>query len=145
MNTKTVIGILIVLVVIGGGFFMASKPKEAADVVVKEDTSEVVPPAPSAVPSTSAPKTQTAPSTPEKKPTSFSVAQVAQHNTAASCWTIVNGAVYDVTSWINKHPGGAGAIKGMCGIDASDEFNEQHGGDGGPERILASYKIGTLL
>ncbi len=74
----------------------------------------------------------------------LTVDEVAKHNSANSCYTIVNGNVYDVTNWISKHPGGKGAIKAMCGIDASDMFNNQHGGQGGPERILASYKLGTL-
>jgi hypothetical protein len=33
----------------------------------------------------------------------------------------------------------------MCGIDASAQFNDQHGGQGGPEKVLASFKIGTLV
>lgn len=74
----------------------------------------------------------------------FTLAQVAQHNTSASCYTVVSGSVYDVTSWISQHPGGASAIKNMCGIDASAAFNGQHGGQARPASELAGFKIGTL-
>lgn len=76
--------------------------------------------------------------------TGYTTQSVALHNSASSCYTIVNGNVYDMTNWISQHPGGRGAIKAMCGIDASAMFNNQHGGQGGPERILASYKLGAL-
>lgn len=71
--------------------------------------------------------------------------EVSKHNSAQSCYTIVNNNVYDLTKWVAKHPGGQSAIKAMCGIDSSEMFNNQHGGQGGPERILATFKIGSLI
>lgn len=91
---------------------------------------------------TTAPKTSSTPAS--SGPASYTWAQVATHNSSSSCWTVVNGAVYDLTSWISNHPGGEKAIRSMCGGDGSEDFNEQHGGDGGPEKILASFKIGVL-
>ncbi len=75
---------------------------------------------------------------------SFTSAQVAQHKTKDDCWTIVRGNVYNVTSWISKHPGGSEAIIYMCGIDASSAFVDQHDGKRKPEAELASFKIGVL-
>lgn len=69
---------------------------------------------------------------------------VAQHASASSCWTIVKGGVYDVTSWISAHPGGKAAIEGMCGKDATRAFSGQHGMSGGEAKMLASFKIGKL-
>lgn len=74
----------------------------------------------------------------------FTMAEVQKHNSASSCYTAVNGSVYDVTAWISKHPGGAKAITSMCGKDASDAFDKKHGGQARPESELASYKIGTV-
>ena len=74
----------------------------------------------------------------------YTLADVTKHATQADCWTTINGAVYNVTSWIAKHPGGAQAIIGLCGIDGSDAFNGQHGGQRRPASELASFKIGTL-
>ena len=75
---------------------------------------------------------------------SYTLAKVATHNNTSSCWTIVNGSVYDVTAWISQHPGGQRAILGMCGVDGSSAFNGQHGGQKRPVSELASFKIGTL-
>lgn len=76
--------------------------------------------------------------------TLYTIDDVKIHNTAISCWTVVNGSVYDVTSWISRHPGGSSAIKGMCGVDASAIFNGQHGGQSRPASELVGFKIGTL-
>jgi cytochrome b involved in lipid metabolism len=74
----------------------------------------------------------------------YTTAQVAAHSTAASCYSIVNGSVYDLTRWISQHPGGSGAIKSMCGVDASAAFNGQHGGSPRPASELSGFKIGAL-
>lgn len=74
----------------------------------------------------------------------YTLAEVAQHKDATSCWTTINGGVYDLTQWINQHPGGPEAILSICGIDGSSAFNEQHAGQARPEQELASLKIGTL-
>ncbi len=75
---------------------------------------------------------------------SYTLAEVATHNTSANCWTVVSGNVYNVTSWISAHPGGSSSIKGMCGVDASGAFSGQHGGQSRPVSELAGFKIGTL-
>jgi cytochrome b involved in lipid metabolism len=87
-----------------------------------------------------------APSTPIDIASSATIAltEVAQHSTADDCWSVVNGNVYDLTQWINEHPGGSGSIESMCGVDASTAFNNQHNGQGKPETALESFQIGTL-
>lgn len=78
-------------------------------------------------------------------PGTFTFAQVRTHNSASSCYTTIHGSVYDVTSWIDQHPGGAQAILSLCGTDGSAAFDAQHGGQRRPEAELASFKIGTLI
>lgn len=75
---------------------------------------------------------------------SYTMADVAAHNTQQSCWTAINGSVYNVTSWISQHPGGRQAIISLCGKDGSSAFDGQHGGQARPEAELASFKIGVL-
>ena len=84
------------------------------------------------------------PPEPAVDPNVLSLELVAQRNTAASCWSVVNGTVYDLTAWIAQHPGGSGRIIGMCGRDASASFNGQHGGESGPASFLAEYRLGEL-
>jgi len=78
-------------------------------------------------------------------PSGYTMADVQKHNSGTSCWTTINGNVYDVTTWINQHPGGRDAILSLCGIDGSSAFNNQHGGQGRPESELATFKIGALI
>lgn len=69
---------------------------------------------------------------------------VAQHNSAGSCWAAINGNVYDLTNWINQHPGGQGPILSLCGTDGSAAFNGQHGGQARPENELSNFLLGPL-
>lgn len=69
--------------------------------------------------------------------------RVPSHNSRESCWTIINGAVYDLTSWIPMHPGGERAILQLCGTDGSAKFNAQHGGQTKQATVLAGFKIGS--
>jgi hypothetical protein len=74
----------------------------------------------------------------------FSRDEVEQHDSKNDCWTIVRGNVYDVTTFVSRHPGGDSEIRDMCGTDASEDFLEEHSGQAEPEEWLARFKIGTL-
>ena len=75
----------------------------------------------------------------------LSMEEVLRHDTPEDCWTVVDGVVYDVTSFIERHPAGANdIIEYMCGQDATDSFQGEHGGQGEPEKWLATLRIGTL-
>jgi cytochrome b involved in lipid metabolism len=96
----------------------------------------------------SAPTTPTPSSptpTPSQPVTTFTMAEVATHANAQSCYTTVSGGVYDVTSYIPIHKGGSAAILAICGKDGSSLFAGQHAGEPKPEQALASFKIGTLV
>jgi predicted heme/steroid binding protein len=36
--------------------------------------------------------------------------QLAEHNKEGDAWLAIRGQVYDVTSWVNAHPGGKDTI-----------------------------------
>jgi cytochrome b involved in lipid metabolism len=91
---------------------------------------------------TTSPTAKTTPAA--QAPGTYTMADVALHNSAASCWSAINGGVYDLTSWINQHPGGQGTILSICGIDGSSAFNNQHGGQRRPASELTGFQIGTL-
>ncbi len=78
--------------------------------------------------------------------TSFSLTDVAKHSSTSDCWMAINGSVYDVTSFILRHPGGNEILQG-CGKDATQLFNTQ-GGEGShsdtAREQLADLKIGVL-
>lgn len=66
---------------------------------------------------------------------------VASHADATSCWTVISGNVYDLTSWIGKHPGGDKAILASCGIDATEMFNGKHGMDPKKWEGLENFRV----
>lgn len=78
------------------------------------------------------------------EPQSYSTSEVALRSSAQACWSIVNGVVYDLTTYISKHPGGEKNILRICGVDGTRAFEGEHGGESRPEKILAGYKIGIL-
>jgi cytochrome b involved in lipid metabolism len=73
----------------------------------------------------------------------YTLAEVATHGNTESCWTIVNNSVYDLTSWIKIHPGGAENILKICGKDGTLAFERQHGGKEKQEFKLETFLIGT--
>lgn len=75
---------------------------------------------------------------------SYTLEQVAEHGDQESCWTTIDGTVYDLTDWISKHPGGAGNILKICGIDGTETFRGQHGENQQQANVLEGYEIGTL-
>ncbi len=74
----------------------------------------------------------------------YTAEDVKKNADAKSCWSIINGSVYDLTKWIALHPGGEGTIKALCGIDGSAMFNNEHSGENRPVSSLVSYKIGKF-
>lgn len=124
-------------------------PTSSAPVVPAATTTTpaTVPTQPPQLPQDQQPQSTPAPAPTPSRPAptakTYSLQDVAQHKDASSCWTVVSGKVYDVTSWIARHPGGERAILSMCGRDATSAFSGQHGGQARPESELASYQIGT--
>jgi cytochrome b involved in lipid metabolism len=107
---------------------------------------------PTAAPATTARPTPTPTATATPTPTSTSKAaaagytleQVRANNNASSCWSAIDGSVYDLTKWIGSHPGGAANIRGLCGIDGTSAFKSRHGNSSGPTGQLANYLLGPL-
>ncbi|XP_051228713.1 cytochrome B5-like protein isoform X2 [Lolium perenne] len=52
---------------------------------------------------------------------SYSKKDVSTHNTRKDCWIIIKDKVYDVTSYVEEHPGGD-AILNNAGADSTEGF-----------------------
>ena len=83
-------------------------------------------------------------SNPAVSSSGIKMSDVQKHNNQAGCWTVVNGGVYDLTSFVSAHPGGSRAILSLCGIDGTSAFLDQHGNQKRPNNELAGLKIGDL-
>ncbi len=101
-------------------------------------------PTPAASASPTPTPTVTATPTPTPTVAGYTMAQVRANNTAKSCWTAIDGYVYNLTNWISAHPGGSGAIMFLCGTDGSNAFKAQHENQSRPAVRLDTYRIGPL-
>jgi hypothetical protein len=90
-----------------------------------------------------APGTQN--SLPESGEETYAMTEVAAHKDSSSCWSVIDGAVYDLTRWIAKHPGGRQAIVQLCGKDGTAKFHGQHADNKRQVDTLATMKIGVLV
>lgn len=78
---------------------------------------------------------------------SFNLDQVSQHAAVSDCWMVIDGSVYDVTDYVQQHPGGDRIVSG-CGTDATPLFKGQVSSGRNhstmAETLLQEYVIGTL-
>lgn len=135
---KKIVGIAIVAaVVVGGGVFaytQMNKEDEPAPVTTSIDEQTL--------------NTETA------DQEAYTVDEVKDHNSKDDCWTIINGNVYDITSYVPRHPGGDEILR-ACGEDGTSLFTQRQDssgndvGSGTPHSSsaasqLESLKIGTV-
>ena len=52
-------------------------------------------------------------------------------NPKGECWIAFHGVVYNVTSYIPRHPGGPPYLESRCGTDGTAGYQEHH-----PVRLL---------
>jgi cytochrome b involved in lipid metabolism len=73
----------------------------------------------------------------------YTLADIAPNNSAAKCWMNLYGVVYNLSSYVAKHPGGSIILK-QCGTDATTNFNNQHGVQILQNKGFSAYIIGRL-
>ena len=73
----------------------------------------------------------------------ISAEEVATHNTAEDCWTVLRGKVYNLTPYVNFHPGGDKILKAVLGRDCTKLFDKYHKWVNG-EYMLEKCKVGVL-
>ena len=104
-------------------------------------------PAVSAAPTASAsatPKPSVTPTAAATVAAGYTMAQVKANKSASKCWSVINEKVYDLTAWINAHPGGSGAIVSLCGTDGTQDFLAMHRNQSKPESRLSAFLLGPL-
>jgi cytochrome b involved in lipid metabolism len=76
--------------------------------------------------------------------TPYTLSEIEKHNTDKDCWVLIMGSVYDMTRFIDQHPGREAILKG-CGKDASALFNAEDSHTPVRRELLKGYKIGILV
>ena len=74
----------------------------------------------------------------------FELSEVQLHNKPTSCWLIINDKVYDITEYLDEHPGGQHVLLKYAGKDATKAF-EQVGHTSTAYRELPKYVIGRVF
>jgi cytochrome b involved in lipid metabolism len=147
MNKNIIFAVTFIIVIASAFFIIHQKNSTVAPVNTYQADTAKTDLATSTTPTTpsshsTASTTPIIPVVPKVK--SYTLAEVSVHNSQSSCWTTVQGKVYDLTNFISSHPGGEGNILRICGIDGTAAFEGQHGGQGRPEQILTTMFIGNL-
>ncbi|KAK1416023.1 hypothetical protein QVD17_31811 [Tagetes erecta] len=73
----------------------------------------------------------------------YSMQEAAEHNSAGDCWIVVDGKVYDVSSYLEEHPGGDDVLLQVTGKDATDEF-EDAGHSKSARELMETFCVGEL-
>ena len=64
--------------------------------------------------------------TPPPQYISINKQELQKHKSLQDCWTCINGKVYNITPYINFHPGGVEEIMKCAGKDGTSLFNKYH-------------------
>ncbi|WRX13352.1 Cytochrome b5-like heme/steroid binding domain - like 5 [Theobroma cacao] len=73
----------------------------------------------------------------------FTMQEASQHNSKEDCWVVIDGKVYDVTSYLDEHPGGDDVVLASTGKDATDDF-EDAGHSKSAKELMQTFCIGEL-
>lgn len=139
MKKIVLIAIIITAIIAGSiliGGYLSGKDKTTNQAHTNDSANTARPTPPSESPDQTQNQTQ-----------SYSAADVAKHNSNTDCWIIIENNVYNVTNFLNQHPGGADRITPYCGKDATQAFDTQ-GGEGShsstARNMREQYLIGSL-
>ncbi|XP_011871800.1 PREDICTED: cytochrome b5 isoform X2 [Vollenhovia emeryi] len=75
----------------------------------------------------------------------FTREEVTKHvDTSKDVWIIIHNDVYNVTPFLNEHPGGEEVLLEQAGRDATEPF-EDIGHSTDARQMMTKYKIGELV
>ena len=70
-------------------------------------------------------------------------AELCRHNKVDDLWLAIDGIVYDVTPFMDDHPGGGDIMLSAAGKDGTDDF-EDVGHSPHARELLKRFKVGTF-
>ncbi|KAH9362181.1 hypothetical protein HPB48_002159 [Haemaphysalis longicornis] len=79
----------------------------------------------------------------ETEAKTYTLAEIEKHNEKNSAWLLIHNAVYDVTKFMEEHPGGEEVLLEQAGKHATEAF-EDVGHSTDARELMKQYKIGDL-
>uniref|UniRef100_A0A8C3VWJ7 Cytochrome b5 n=1 Tax=Catagonus wagneri TaxID=51154 RepID=A0A8C3VWJ7_9CETA len=79
----------------------------------------------------------------ETSVTYYRLEEVAKRNSLKELWLVIHGRVYDVTRFLQEHPGGEEVLMEQAGRDATESF-EDVGHSSDAREMLKQYYIGDV-
>ncbi|KAL4613529.1 cytochrome b5-like, partial [Arapaima gigas] len=73
----------------------------------------------------------------------YTLEEVKQHNTGEDSWLVIHDRVYDISAFLEEHPGGEEVLLEQVGADATESF-EDVGHSTDAREMLEQYLIGEL-
>lgn len=77
----------------------------------------------------------------------LNIAEISKHNSASDCWLIISNKVYEVTRYLNSHPGSPSTITPYCGKDGTNAFATKDIGvphSSTASNLLNNYLLGNV-
>lgn len=78
---------------------------------------------------------------------SFTLEEVAKHNRLEDCWMVIEGSVYDITSYVKSHPAPPSVLQRWCGKEATEGMRTKgYGADHSNSawEMLKPLRVGVL-
>ncbi|KAF5458223.1 hypothetical protein F2P56_022270 [Juglans regia] len=73
----------------------------------------------------------------------YTLVEVSEHNNPKDCWLVIAGKVYDVSKFLDDHPGGEDVLLSATGKDATDDF-EDVGHSSSARAMMEEFYVGDI-
>jgi len=73
----------------------------------------------------------------------YSMEEIAKHTTTEDLWVAIHGKVYNVSPFLDDHPGGPEILKENAGLDVTEEFEEVYHSESA-RKMLDDLLVGHL-
>ncbi|KAI8422260.1 hypothetical protein MSG28_001652 [Choristoneura fumiferana] len=83
------------------------------------------------------------PEEPQPRDRVITLAEVSQHDTPRDCWVVIYDRVYDISTFLDEHPGGGDIMLEYAGQDASTAFRSS-GHSRMAAKALDRFLVGEL-
>ncbi|XP_076458631.1 acyl-CoA 6-desaturase-like [Babylonia areolata] len=80
-----------------------------------------------------------------KERKAYSWSEVQTHTDSNDRWLVIEGQVYNISTWARRHPGGSRVIGHYAGQDATDAFRAFHNDLDAVKKYLKPIHIGSVV